>query len=117
IADKPVVSMLSGGLDSSGLTGLAGNEFGNKGERLHTYSLNFINDEKDFEQDFLRFDRDEPWVKRVAEYVGTKHHSIELGSDSLIEYLLTPMRARDLPGVGELETSLYLLFKEMKKDA
>lgn len=117
IADKPVVSMLSGGLDSSGLTGLAGNEFGNKGERLHTYSLNFINDEKDFEQDFLRFDRDEPWVKRVAEYVGTKHHSIELGSDSLIEHLLTPMRARDLPGVGELETSLYLLFKEMKKDA
>lgn len=54
-------------------------------------------------------------MKRVAEYVGTKHHSIELGSDSLIEYLLTPMRARDLPGVGELETSLYLLFKEMKK--
>ncbi|MDQ0418909.1 asparagine synthase (glutamine-hydrolyzing) [Croceifilum oryzae] len=117
IADRPVVSMLSGGLDSSGLTGLAGNEFKKNKETLHTYSLTFTNEERDFKEDFLRRDRDEPWVKRVVEHVGTKHHSIELGAEKLVENLLIPMRARDLPGVGELETSLYLLFKEMKKDA
>ncbi|MEV2454250.1 asparagine synthase (glutamine-hydrolyzing) [Paenibacillus larvae] len=117
IADKPVVTMLSGGLDSSGLTALAGNEFRSKGKKLHTYSLAFANDEQDFEEDFLRRDRDEPWVKRVAEHVGTMHHSVEMGPEILIENLLIPMRTRDLPGVGELETSLYLLFKEMKKEA
>ncbi|MDR2995626.1 MAG: asparagine synthase (glutamine-hydrolyzing) [Bacillus cereus] len=117
VADRPVVTMLSGGLDSSGLTGLAGNEFKHIGKKLHTYSLTFTNEERDFEEDFLRRDRDEPWVQRVSEHVGTQHHSFELGPEKLIENLLIPMRARDLPGVGELETSLYLLFREMKKDA
>lgn len=117
VADKPVVTMLSGGLDSSGLTALAARELRNKGKKLHTYSVTFANYERDFEEDFLRRDRDEPWVKRVSEHVGSIQHSVELDSDMLIENLLIPMRARDLPGVGELETSLYLLFKEMKKEA
>lgn len=117
IADKPVVSMLSGGLDSSGLTALAGNEFKEYEKTLHTYSLTFTNEEQDFKEDFLRRDRDEPWVKRVAEHVGTAHHSVEINSDKLIENLLIPMRARDLPSSGEFETSLYLLFAEMKKNA
>lgn len=88
-----------------------------KQERLQTYSLTFTNEEQEFETDFLRRDRDEPWAQRVAEHIGTEHHSIELGTDALIEHLLMPMRARDLPGSGEIETSLYLLFKEMKQDA
>lgn len=117
ISDRPLVTMLSGGLDSSGLTAMAGEDYKGQGKTLHTYSIDFVNDEKDFEQDFLRRDRDEPWVQRVSEYVGTEHHSYVLGADQLVENLLVPMRARDLPGVGELETSLYLLFKEMKKDA
>lgn len=117
IADKPVVCMLSGGLDSSGLTALSGEVYRQKQERLQTYSLTFTNEEQEFETDFLRRDRDEPWAQRVAEHIGTEHHSIELGTDALIEHLLMPMRARDLPGSGEIETSLYLLFKEMKQDA
>ncbi|PEF61858.1 asparagine synthase (glutamine-hydrolyzing) [Bacillus cereus] len=117
IADKPVVCMLSGGLDSSGLTALSGEVYRQKQEPLQTYSLTFTNEEREFKTDFLRRDRDEPWAKRVAEHIGTEHHSIELETDALIEHLLMPMRARDLPGSGEIETSLYLLFKEMKQNA
>ncbi|MCD7034004.1 asparagine synthase (glutamine-hydrolyzing) [Metabacillus sp. GX 13764] len=117
LSDMPLVSMLSGGLDSSGLTALAGREYKQNGKTLSTYSIDFVNNERDFEEDFLRRDLDEPWVKKVAEHVGTDHHSIVFGADKLVENLLVPMRARDLPGVGELETSLYLLFVEMKKDA
>lgn len=117
IADKPVVCMLSGGLDSSGLTALAGQNFREQGKKLHTYSIDFVNNDRDFEQDFMRRDKDEPWVRRVSEHVGTEHHSVVFGPDKLIEHLLEPMRARDLPSVGEIETSLYLLFTEMKKDA
>ncbi|MFY4775676.1 asparagine synthase (glutamine-hydrolyzing) [Metabacillus sp. RGM 3146] len=117
LSDMPLVTMLSGGLDSSGLTALAAREYKEAGKTLSTYSIDFVNNDRDFEEDFLRRDLDEPWVKRVAEHVGTDHHSIVFGADKLVENLLVPMRARDLPGVGELETSLYLLFKEMKKDA
>ncbi|GGE33273.1 asparagine synthetase B [Pullulanibacillus camelliae] len=117
ISDKPLVSMLSGGLDSSGLTAIAGQEYREKGETLQTYSINFAHDEQDFEEDFLRRDRDEPWVQKVSAHVGTTHHSIVLNAEDLAANLYAPMRARDLPGIGELETSLYLLFTEMKKHA
>ncbi|MBW3112243.1 asparagine synthase (glutamine-hydrolyzing) [Bacillus sp. MCCB 382] len=117
IADKPLVSMLSGGLDSSGLTAIAGKEFQEENKVLPTYSIDFVNNEESFKEDFLRRDLDEPWVKRVSEHVGTDHTSIVFDAEKLVDNLLTPMRARDLPGVGEIETSLYLLFKEMKKDA
>ncbi|WP_281975344.1 asparagine synthase (glutamine-hydrolyzing) [Halobacillus litoralis] len=117
VADRPVVSMLSGGLDSSGLTAIAGKNFSKEGKKLATYSIDFENNEKDFEKDFLRVDLDEPWAEKVSKYVGTEHKSIVLDADELAENLLVPMRARDLPGVGEIETSLYLLFKEMEKEA
>src|SRR5437588_11807912 len=39
IADVPVVTMLSGGIDSSGITGLAAMELKSHGERLNTYSV------------------------------------------------------------------------------
>ncbi|WP_034762238.1 asparagine synthase (glutamine-hydrolyzing) [Rossellomorea vietnamensis] len=117
IADKPLVSMLSGGLDSSGLTAIAGKEFKEENKVLPTYSIDFVNNEESFKEDFLRRDLDEPWVKRVSDHVGTDHTSIVFDAEKLVDNLLIPMRARDLPGVGEIETSLYLLFKEMKKDA
>ncbi|RDI36901.1 asparagine synthase (glutamine-hydrolyzing) [Falsibacillus pallidus] len=117
ISDKPLVSMLSGGLDSSGLTAMAGKEYKENGKTLSTYSIDFVNNDADFKEDFLRRDLDEPWVKKVSEYVGTDHTSVVFPAEKLVNNLLIPMKARDLPGVGEIETSLYLLFKEMKKNA
>jgi asparagine synthase (glutamine-hydrolysing) len=117
ISDMPVVSMLSGGLDSSGLTSLAAEEFKHSEKMLGTYSIDFDQNEDHFQKDFLRHDMDEPWVKRVSQHVGTDHHSVTFGANQLLSNLLEPMRGRDLPGVGEIETSLYLLFTEMKKDA
>lgn len=51
IADVPLVCMLSGGLDSSGITALAGKEFAAENKTLHTYSVDFVNSAKDFEPD------------------------------------------------------------------
>jgi len=117
ISDMPLVAMLSGGLDSSGLTAIAGKEFSREGKSLHTYSLDFVGSDRDFQEDLLHRDLDQPWVKRVSEHVKTEHHTIVLDADELLEHMLVPLRARDLPGIGEMETSLYLLFREMKKDA
>src|SRR5262249_53810596 len=62
-------------------------------------------------------DRDAPWVQRVSEYLGTHLHTVTLDTPDLIENLLVPLYAHDLPAMGQMETSLYLLFKAMKKEA
>ncbi len=117
ISDMPLVAMLSGGLDSSGLTAMAGQEYRRSGKTLHTYSLDFEGSQQHFKEGLLHRSLDAPWVKRVSEHVATEHHTIVLGAEELTENFLIPLRARDLPGIGEMETSLYLLFREMKKDA
>ncbi len=117
IADVPVVAMLSGGIDSSGLTALAANEFKREGKPLHTYSIDFVDSAQHFQGNAMRSGLDEPWVKRVSEYVGTPHHTITVDTPELIENLLVPLHAHDLPSIGQMETSLYLLFKAMKQEA
>ncbi|WP_132746930.1 asparagine synthase (glutamine-hydrolyzing) [Scopulibacillus darangshiensis] len=117
LSDMPLVTMLSGGLDSSALTAIAGDIFQKEGRTLHSYSLDFVDSEKHFEQDLMHVDRDTPYIYKVAESVGTEHHEMVLGAGEQVDHLLKQMYARDLPGLGEMETSLYLLFREMTKDA
>jgi asparagine synthase (glutamine-hydrolysing) len=117
ISDVPVVAMLSGGLDSSGLTALAANEFRHEGKQFHTYSIDFVESAQHFQSSAIRPSLDAPWVKRVSEYAGTIHHTITVDTPELVENLLVPMHAFDLPFMGQMATSLYLLFKAMKQDA
>ena len=117
IADKPVVSMLSGGLDSSGLASMASRYLAEEGKRLRTYSLDFAGSEQHFKTSLLHASRDEPFVKIVSEYAHTDHRTVVISRDELTEHLFRPLKARDLPALGEMESSLHLLFLEMKKDA
>lgn len=117
IADKPVVSMLSGGLDSSGLASMASRYLAEEGKILRTYSLDFAGSNKHFRTSLLHASRDEPFVKIVSEFANTDHHTAIINRDELMEHLFLPLKARDLPALGEMEASLYLLFREMKKDA
>jgi asparagine synthase (glutamine-hydrolysing) len=116
-ADVPVVTMLSGGLDSSALTALTAREFRREGKQLHTYSIDFADNARYFAGSALRPSIDEPWVQRMAAHVQSQHHTITVDTPELIESMLAPMRAHDLPAGGQMETSLYLLCKAMKKDA
>jgi asparagine synthase (glutamine-hydrolysing) len=117
IADVPVVAMLSGGLDSSSLTALATREFQRQGHQLHTYSIDFVDNDHYFRENPLRPSQDGPWVQRVAEHVQSQQHTLMVDTPELIENMLVPMRSHDLPAGGQIETSLYLLCKAMKEDA
>jgi asparagine synthase (glutamine-hydrolysing) len=117
IADVPVVTMLSGGLDSSALSALAAREFKREGKQLHTYSLDFVDSARHFQGDVFRPSLDAPWVKRVGEHIGSRRHTLMVDTPELLENLLVPVHAHDLPASGEIETSLYLLCKAMKEHA
>jgi len=117
IADVPIGAMLSGGIDSSSLVALAAREFQREQRPLHTYSVDFVDSEKYFVSSPVQVDLDGPWAKRVSEHVGTEHHTIMVESSELIENLLVPMYAHDLPNAGQMNASVYLLFKAMRQDA
>jgi asparagine synthase (glutamine-hydrolysing) len=117
IADVPIVTLLSGGLDSSGLTALAAKEFQREGKQLHTYSVDFEDSKQYFVSSAIHESLDAPWVKRVSEHVGTQHHIITVDTAELLENILAPMYAHDYPAFGQIETSMYRLFKAIKQDA
>jgi asparagine synthase (glutamine-hydrolysing) len=117
VADVPVATLLSGGLDSSLLTAIAAREYRAAGKALHTYSLDFVDSTELFQRDALHVSLDEPWARTVSEYLDTQHHTVTVDSSALVENLLVQLYAHDIPMVGQMNTSLYLLFKEMKHEA
>ncbi|NLU73470.1 asparagine synthase (glutamine-hydrolyzing) [Streptomyces sp. HNM0575] len=117
VADVPRCTLLSGGLDSSALTGMAARKLAAGGESVRSFAVDFVGHTENFVADGLRGTPDGPFVHDVAGSAGTQHQDIVLGSDELADRRLRSamVRARDLPaGLGDVDTSLYLLFKAIR---
>lgn len=118
VADVPVCTLLSGGLDSSAITAFAASGFKKYGlGELHTYSIDYIGNDQYFKPNDFQPNSDAPWIKRVSEFLGTKHHYIMIDTPQLVESLTAALQARDLPGMADIDSSLYLFCREVKKEA
>jgi asparagine synthase (glutamine-hydrolysing) len=118
VADVPVCSLLSGGLDSSVVTALAQRAVvAGGGQTLRTFSVDFGTAEEDFVPDDMRLEADRPYAHRMARFAGTDHADVVLDAASLTtaEARHAPLRARDLPAMGEIDSSLYFLFKRLRQ--
>jgi len=117
VADVPVSTLLSGGLDSSIITAVAAQSFRWEGRgTLHTYSIDYVDNARHFQPSAFQPNEDAPYVKLVSQYLGTHHHNIEFDTDELIDALKTATLARDLPGMADVDASLYLFCREIKKE-
>ncbi|MFF8596800.1 asparagine synthase (glutamine-hydrolyzing) [Streptomyces sp. NPDC015220] len=117
VADVPQCVLLSGGLDSSALTALAGRKLAEQGERARTFTVDFEQPDA-FRPDELRGSQDAPYAREVVGHVGTLHSDIRLDHQELAnpEVRRATVTARDLPfGFGEADNSLYLLFKAIRE--
>lgn len=65
----------------------------------------------------LHLSLDIPYALEVAEHSKTRQHTVVVGPEELLGNLLVPLLAHDVPAMGQMEASLYLLFQRMKKDA
>jgi asparagine synthase (glutamine-hydrolysing) len=118
VADVPVCTLLSGGLDSSAISAFAAQAFQEKGcGPLHTFSVDYVDNDIYFRANEFQPNADAPWAKRVAEYLGSIHHDIYLDTPHLINSLSAALRGRDLPGMTDIDGSLYLFCGEIKKKA
>ncbi|PKW19622.1 asparagine synthase (glutamine-hydrolyzing) [Saccharopolyspora spinosa] len=117
ISDVPRCVLLSGGLDSSTITALAGLQLAQSGEQVRSFAVDFVGQTEHFVPDEMRATPDTPYVHDVAEHVGSRHQDIVLDPDALADPAVrrATVQARDLPlGLGDLDQSLYLLFKAIR---
>ncbi len=118
VADVPVCTLLSGGLDSSAITAVAAGVWDQNGAKpLHTWSVDYRDNDMYFKPDLFQPNSDAQWVKRVSENLGTEHHEVIIDTPELVDALAAAVRARDLPGMADVDSSLYLFSRAIKKSA
>ncbi len=117
VADVPVSTFLSGGVDSSALTAFAANYFKQEGRgSLHTYSIDYEDNDKYFKANDFQPNADGPWIKEVSDFLGTEHHSYVISNEDLAGFLKESVIVRDLPGMADIDSSLLWFCKKIKRD-
>ncbi|WP_329235933.1 asparagine synthase (glutamine-hydrolyzing) [Actinoallomurus sp. NBC_01490] len=118
VSDVPRCTLLSGGLDSSAMTAIAAKQLAEVGQTVRSFAVDFVGQTENFIPDDLRATPDTPYVHDVAALSRTDHQDIVLNSDQLAdpEVRSKVIRARDIPaGMGDMDASLYLLFKAIRE--
>jgi len=117
VSDVPLCCFLSGGLDSSIISKIAADEYlyCNKG-RLHTYSVNYADNRRYFEKSIYQPDTDEEYIEMMVNEIGSRHHEVLLYNEDLEKHLEDAVLARDLPGMADVDSSLLLFCREIKKE-
>ena len=118
VADVPLCSLLSGGLDSSVVSALAADSLSRRDRaKLATFSVDFTGSADAFTPDQLRPSHDEPFARAAAEYIGSRHSTITLEADDLVTAQWAPLAAHDLPTFGDMYVSFVLLCREISKQS
>jgi asparagine synthase (glutamine-hydrolysing) len=118
VSDVPLCSLLSGGLDSSAISALAARKLAEQGaDRLVTFSVDFAGASEHFVPDSLRPSTDGPYAQLAAVHLDTKHTEVVLEAPDLLVTQLQTMRARDLPGMGDMDVSLLMLCRAVREQA
>ncbi|MGN0452188.1 MAG: asparagine synthase (glutamine-hydrolyzing) [Ruminococcus sp.] len=117
VSDVPLCTFLSGGLDSSIITQVASQYYKEKGfGQIDSYSVEYRDNEKYFEKSLFQPNRDAEYISLMVKSADTKHHEVIIDNRLLCEALEDAAKARDLPGMADVDSSLLLFCKEIKKD-
>lgn len=112
LSDVPISCMLSGGLDSSIITGVASQYITN----LSTYSVDYQDQDKYFIPYEYQTTRDNHYIDEVNNMYQTKHKTITLSQQQLVYALKESLIARDAPGMADIDSSFLLFSKEIAQN-
>lgn len=116
VGDVPVCTFLSGGLDSSAISAISASEFKKRGKQLITYSIDYEDNDKYFKKSLFQPTSDEYYAGEMSKFIGSNHKKIVLNHSDLSAALKESMISRDLPGMADIDSSLLLFCKEVRKD-
>ncbi|MDO4541871.1 MAG: asparagine synthase (glutamine-hydrolyzing) [Bacillota bacterium] len=115
VADVPLGTFLSGGLDSSIISAVAASHFRERGEALETFSVFYRDNEKYFQPGKFQPNSDHEYIDIMVKHLGCKNHKLVVDTPELVAALYEAVEARDLPGMADVDSSLLLLCREIKK--
>ena len=115
VSDVPIGTFLSGGLDSSLISAVCAGEMAKRGERLQTFSVDYVDHEKYFVPGKFQPNSDTYYIGLMQQALDSDHHWTVLGPDELVDVLEAATIARDLPGMADVDFSLLAFCKEIRK--
>jgi len=118
VSDVPICTFLSGGLDSSAISAVASNYFRNHGKgTLNTFSIDYQDNDKYFQANLFQPTSDQIFAERMSEFIDSNHNTVILNNMKLVEALKDAVKANDLPGMADIDSSLLLFCKEIRKNS
>lgn len=115
VSDVPLACFLSGGLDSSILSMLAAKDYAARGETLHTWSVDYRDNDKYFTKSIFQPNSDDSYIDQMVDFLSTHHHRVVLEPEALCAALLPATDARALPGMADVDSSLLLFCAAVKR--
>lgn len=115
VSDVPLACFLSGGLDSSILSMLSAKDYAARGETLHTWSVDYRDNDKYFIKSIFQPNSDDSYIDQMVDFLGTHHHRVVLEPEALCAALLPATDARALPGMADVDSSLLLFCAAVKR--
>ena len=116
VSDVGVCTFLSGGLDSSIISKVASDYMADKGKILNTYSVDYVDNDKFFKSSIFQPNKDSDYINLISDYIDSDHHNIMLNNTAVADALIDSTIARGCPGFTDVDSSLLLFCKEVKKD-
>ena len=118
VSDVPVCTFLSGGLDSSAITAIVANKQKRDGKGvLDTYSVDYVDNERYFKPSEFQPNDDRTYIQLMKDTVGSNHRNVVLNMEDLVTALEDSVKSSDLPGMADVDSSLYLFCREVRKNA
>lgn len=115
VSDVPVGTFLSGGLDSSIISAVCAKEFKKQGKRLHTFSVDYVDNDKYFVPNKFQPNSDGHYIRIMQSFLDSEHHWCVLSAEDLMDSMEEAVVARDLPGMADVDISLLTFCKKIKE--
>ena len=111
VSDVPVGAFLSGGLDSSLITAICAERM----PGLHTFSVDYADNDRYFVPSKFQPNSDGHYIRRMQQVLDTNHHWCVLTPEDLMGDLENAVRARDLPGMADVDISLLRFCRQIRE--
>ncbi len=115
VSDVPVCTFLSGGVDSSLVSAICAAELKKQGQRLTTFSFDFVDNQKNFKANSFQPSQDRPYVEKMIDFLGSEHHFLECDNTNQIEKLYDSVKAHDLPAMADVDSSMLYFCSQVSQ--